>query len=260
MSEAIEGPPKLTEILPQSNSEHTPQPTQKAAEHLTPHVDTSPAVRSELQQLAKKGPEKAAASPLHPAFMLKEYIIDKNWARLFGSGLSVTNSDGEKVMQADEKPFRMKDEYTLYDGKEKKEPFLSIKEKGRIDEMSTFDIFDPKSSQLVGSVKRHMMRSNIQTTWSILSGEGKVIGTLKEKSIKKALLARALGPWVARNYTVATSDDKEAATIVESRNPFSWKMKMKVSDEPTPIDKRLLVAAGILLANVDGRGGKTKAK
>lgn len=215
------------------------------------------AVQKELKDMSKPDTH-TTHTVLNPAFTQKEYTFDKNPLTLVGSKLSAKNSEGKPLLFAEEKPFRLKGQYTIFGDKEKKQPLLTIKAQNIVDEGATFVIIDPASDKSIGGVKRNMFKSNFRTDWTILSAEKKAIGRITEKSKKRAIFARLLGSFVKREYLVTGSDDTQIAQIHERKNPFSWKMDMKIIKDDPAIDKRVLVASGILLANIDGRGGKTK--
>ena len=84
-----------------------------------------------------------------------------------------------------------------------------------------------------------------------LSGRGVVSGFVF--ALGAALLSRFI-KLIPQSYIVQTMEDNRTfATIKQHFNPFVLKYTMSILDDNPPIDRRLLLSAGVLLAAIEGR-------
>ncbi len=58
---------------------------------------------------------------------------------------------------------------------------------------------------------------------------------------------------IPQTYVVVAADGRTIAEIKRHFNPFVLKYSMTIADADPPIDRRLLIAAGILLAAIEKR-------
>jgi hypothetical protein len=68
-----------------------------------------------------------------------------------------------------------------------------------------------------------------------------------------AILSR-LFKLIPQTYIVL-ANNRKIAEIKRHFNPFVLKYSMTIRDTGSPIDRRLLIATGILLAGIEGRQG-----
>jgi len=80
-----------------------------------------------------------------------------------------------------------------------------------------------------------------------------VVGKLFEDSMGLALVRRFLTNLIPQNYDI-TFGTNRVADLKQAFNPFSYQLNIDFSmDINKVLDRRLGVAAGILLAAVEGR-------
>jgi hypothetical protein len=78
------------------------------------------------------------------------------------------------------------------------------------------------------------------------------VGTLSEKYLIAALISRMVD-LVPQTYNIVDMAGHEVARIQQHFNPFILKYTMTIGELQPTIDRRLLIACGILLASVERR-------
>jgi uncharacterized protein YxjI len=98
------------------------------------------------------------------------------------------------------------------------------------------------------------MRSIMRDEWQVLGPQDQLIGTLIEDSMALAMLRRMLlGNLLPQNYDILMGETR-VADIRQKFNLFRYELNLDFSMDPTHrLDPRLGIAAGILLATVEGR-------
>jgi uncharacterized protein YxjI len=258
-----------TQELTESNVEQ-PKPIESGVKPVEQIVATVQAVptRDETEafkldvelpsaQTVQSGPEHAKAMPehktseLHPGFMHPHYEFDKKLFTILGDQFNIT--DGSKtVLYSRQKPFRIREDYRMYADKDSKEEILRIKTPNFIKEWSSFGVTDPKTGEMVGTVKRRYLTSIFRDEWVIADKDGQEIGKLQEKSFQHAYAKRMLGSfWAPGEYEIVDNKGDVQAKIQEKRHLFKTKFGMDVPAKDPTIDRRLIVATGILLGGVE---------
>jgi uncharacterized protein YxjI len=189
---------------------------------------------------------------MNQAFTKSSYIFRKKVFKLFGGSFKVFDSDGRLVFYSEQKAFRLKEDFRIYSDESKREELINIKTPQIFDFSATYNVNDSTSNEPVGALKRKGFKSIISDEWIFLSTDLHEIGKMKETSIGGALLSRFI-KLIPQNYTITDSNEKEVARIKQFFNPFVLKYQLTLSDTNATIDKRLIIAAGILLCSIEGR-------
>jgi hypothetical protein len=94
----------------------------------------------------------------------------------------------------------------------------------------------------------------LRDEWQVLDANDNQIGVLFEDSMGMALLRRfLLGSWLPQNYDI-TLGETRVADLKQNFNLFRYELNLDFSMDPSQqLDRRLGIAAGILLAAVEGR-------
>jgi len=188
---------------------------------------------------------------LHPAFRHGEYLFRRKVLKLFGGAFHVYDGAGNLVLYSSQKGFKLKEDFRVYSDESRKEELLTIKTPQILDIGATYNVHDAATGEAVGAIRRKALKSILRDEWTLLSSGGQEIGKLTEKSTGMAILSRFL-KLIPQTYVVVSADGREAAEIRQHFNPFVLKYTMTVP-EASSIDRRLLVAAGVLLAGIEGR-------
>jgi len=131
---------------------------------------------------------------------------------------------------------------------------LSIKARQIMDFSASYDVVDTELNQKVGVLRRKGLRSLLRDEWEVLDADDRIIGQLFEDSVAMALLRRLLlGSWLPQNYDLTVGETR-VADLKQNFNLFRYELNLDFSmDTMHRLDRRVGIAAGILLAAVEGK-------
>jgi len=193
-----------------------------------------------------------ADAPLHPALMHDQYLFRKKVFKLFGGAFHVYDKDGQVVLYSEQKAFKLKEDFRIYSDEYMSEELFTIKTPQILDISATYYVQDGPTGQPVGAIRRKGFKSIIRDEWIFLSNADEEIGTLTETSLASALLSRFIN-LIPQTYVIRSSTGRDVAVMRQHFNPFVLKYTMDITDPEPPIDRRLLLSAGVLLAAMEGR-------
>lgn len=150
-----------------------------------------------------------------------------------------------------QKAFALKEDFRVYSDERQTEELLIIKTPQILDIGATYNVQDPIANERVGAIRRKGFKSIVKDEWIFLSNEDQEIGTLTESSVGGALLSRFIN-LIPQNYVIL-AEERTVAEIRQHFNPFVRKYSLTLVDPDPSIDRRLLIAAGILLAGIERR-------
>ena len=190
---------------------------------------------------------------MNPIFQFPTYLLKRQAIALTGK-FRVYDPAGRLVMFSEQKMFRLREDIRLYDSEDKSREVLSIKARQIMDFSAAYDVVDTEMNQKVGVLRRKGLRSILRDEWEVLDANDRLIGQLFEDSIPLALLRRlVLGSWLPQNYDM-TAGDVRVADLRQNFNFFRYELNLDFSmDTTNRIDRRVGIAAGILLAAVEGK-------
>lgn len=190
---------------------------------------------------------------LHPAFMLNNYLFRRKVLKIFGGAFHVYDADGRVVLFSEQKAFKLKEDFRVYSDESKREELLLIKTPQILDLGATYYVWDGTTTEEVGALRRRAIKSIFKDEWAFLDRKGNQTGTLKEASTFGALLSRFI-KWVPQKYIIFTDDEQRPLTTIKQHfNPFVLKYTWRILELNPQIDRRLLVAAGVLLCGIEQR-------
>lgn len=190
------------------------------------------------------------SSNLHPAFSHRQYLFRRKFFKLFGAAFHVYDPAGNVVFYSKQKAFKLKEDFRVYSREDQQEELLAITTPHIIDLGATYYVKDSTTGEDVGALKRKAWKSFVKDEWLLMDTEGVTIAKLQEESVFSALLSRFIN-LVPQTYHINTKDGR-IATIKQHFNPFILKYTWTIAPD-SPIDPRLLIAAGVLLAGIEGR-------
>jgi uncharacterized protein YxjI len=188
-------------------------------------------------------------------FGYPHYTVRRKVIKLFGGAFHIYNPNDEVMFYANLKAFKLKEDIRLYTGEDMQTQVLSIKARQAIDFSATYDVFDALENTKVGALRRKGLKSMLKDEWIIIDSEDKEIGLIKEESLGLALLRRFITGLVPQKY-YAMIDGLKVCTFKQNINPFVMKIIVDFSHDDTRLfDKRLGIAASILLCSIEGKQG-----
>ncbi len=190
---------------------------------------------------------------MNPAFQHNAYLLKRQVLALTGKFRIYGPSD-ELLLFSEQKMFRLREDIRVYGDEAKSQEVLMIKARQIIDFSAAYDVIDSGSGQKVGVLRRKGWHSLVRDQWELLDANDVLVGLLFEDSIGLALLRRfLLGSWLPQNYDI-TFGTERVADLKQRFNIFAYQLDLDFSmDSAHKLDRRLGIAAGILLAAIEGK-------
>jgi len=190
---------------------------------------------------------------MNPIFQHQSYLLKRQAIALTGK-FRFYDPLGNLVMFSEQKMFRLREDIRVYADEDKTQEVLSIKARQIVDFSAAYDVVDTALNQKVGALRRKGWRSLMRDEWEVLDENDTVKGLLFEDSVGLALLRRLLlGSWLPQNYDI-TFGETRVADLKQNFNLFRYELNLDFSmDAARRLDRRLGLAAGILLATVEGK-------
>ncbi len=188
-------------------------------------------------------------------FSHSQYLIRRKIIKILGGAFHIYDVDGNVVLYSKMKAFKLREDIRVYTSEEMTEEVLTISARTMLDISTVYDVVDSRSGENVGSIKRQGLRSLLRDSWLILSPSGQEIGRIEEDSTLMALLRRLLSNLIPQKFHVEMNGST-VCTYQQNFNPFVLKIVADFSPDTVGLlDRRLGIAAGILLGAVEGRQG-----
>jgi uncharacterized protein YxjI len=194
----------------------------------------------------KKGKE------MNPIFQNNQYLLKRQVFALAGK-FRVFDTSGRLLLFSEQKMFKLREDIRVYADEAKTQEVLAIKARQIMDFSAAYDVVDSASGQKVGALRRKGLASMFRDEWEVLDVNDNVLGKLFEDSMGLALVRRLLTNLVPQNYDM-TFGETRVGDYKQNFNPFTYELNLDFSmDTAGQLDRRLGIAAGILLAAIEGR-------
>jgi uncharacterized protein YxjI len=190
---------------------------------------------------------------MNPIFQFPNYLLKRQVLALTGK-FRIYDPLGNLVMFSEQKMFKLREDIRVYADESKSQEVLSIKARQIVDFSAAYDVVDTAYNQKVGTLRRKGWSSILRDEWQVLDANDNQIGVLFEDSMGLALLRRfLLGSLLPQNYDIVLGETR-VADLKQNFNLFRYELNLDFSMDPSQrLDRRLGIAAGILLAAVEGR-------
>jgi len=193
---------------------------------------------------------------VNPIFQFPHYLLKRQAIALTGK-FRVYDPMGNLVLFSEQKMFRLREDIRVYSDENKSQEVLSIKARQILDFSAAYDVVDTALNQKIGVLRRKGLRSLLRDEWEVLDANDNRIGNLFEDSIGLALLRRfVLGSWLPQNYDLTVGGTR-VADLKQNFHLFRYELNLDFSmDISHQLDRRVGIAAGILLAAIEGKQNK----
>src|SRR5512138_118536 len=190
---------------------------------------------------------------MNPVFMFNAYLLKRQVLALTGK-FRIYDPSGNLLLFSEQKMFRLREDIRVYADEGKMQEMLMIKARQILDFSAAYDVVDSASGQKVGALRRRGLKSILRDEWQVLDVNDNPVGLLYEDSMGQALLRRfLLGTLLPQNYDVTVGSER-VGDLRQRFNPFAYQLDMDFSmDAAHQLDRRLGIAAGILLAAIEGK-------
>lgn len=186
------------------------------------------------------------------------FLFTRQALKLVGAAFTVTNSNGSVALYADQKAFKLKEDFRIYNSKDKAVEVMRIAARSILDFSAAYDVFDSATNSKIGTLKRSGMKSMVRDEWQILDAQDREMGKIEEDSMVLALARRfvkLIALLVPQKYTISLGN-RVVGQFAQTFNPFIMKIEADFSADPTGIlDRRLALAAGVLMCAIEGKQG-----
>ncbi len=190
---------------------------------------------------------------MHSAFQYPSYYLKRQIMALTGK-LRLYNSAGSLVMYSQQKMFSLREDIRVYSDEARSQELLYIQARHMLDFSAAYDIYDSLSSERVGVICRRGWQSLARDQWNILNASEQPLACLQEDTLQYALLRRLLlGSLLPQNYDILAGDTR-VADVRQRFNLVRYELDLDFNmDTVQRLDRRLGIAAGVLLAIVEGK-------
>ena len=181
---------------------------------------------------------------------LPHYRIRRKVLKIFGASFHVY--DGDRVVAfCKQAAFRLKEDIRLYSDESARTELMWIRARQIVDFAASYDVVDAATQQKVGALRRRGFRSMLRDSWELLDVQDRPIGKVEEDGMGMALLRRVLTNLVPQRFHVTGPGGRDAV-FKQRFNPFVYSLEVEVPPD-FGIDKRLVFAAAVLIAAIEGR-------
>ena len=189
---------------------------------------------------------------MNPIFQFNQYLLKRQVFALTGK-FRVFDPSGRLLLFSEQKMFKLREDIRVYADEAKTQEVLAIKARQILDFSAAYDVVETATGQKVGAMRRKGLASMFRDEWEVLDVNDNVLGKLFEDSMGLALVRRFLTNLVPQNYDM-TFGETRVGDYKQNFNPFTYELNLDFSmDTAGQLDRRLGIAAGILLAAVEGR-------
>ncbi len=190
---------------------------------------------------------------MHSAFQYDLFLLKRQVLALTGT-IRLYNPSEQMVLYSRQKMFRLREDIRVYSDEDQTQELLYIQARQIIDFSAAYDIYDSYNQEKVGVLRRKGWRSMLRDEWEVLDAGDQLIGRLFEDDPGLAMLRRfLLGSLLPQNYDLWLGDYR-AADLKQRFNLFRYEMDLDFRmDTQRKLDRRLGIAAGVLLAIIEGK-------
>jgi len=191
----------------------------------------------------------------------EQYTIRRHVFRLLGAGFHIYDPSGKVVGFCKQKSFRLKEDLRIYTDESMTVELMRIGARSVLDFGATYVVLEPDGDP-IGSARRKGLRSLLRDEWELFDAAGRLVAAMKEESTLLAFLRRSIDLVAAlspQKFIVTATDGAEVARFRQHFHPFIYRLGVTLhapEAASTPaVDDRLLLAAAVLVAAIEGRQG-----
>ncbi len=181
------------------------------------------------------------------------YRIRQKLLTLVAKKFYVEDGSGAVIGFCKQKAFKLKEDIRLYTDESMTSELLSIQARSIIDFSVAFDVVDSATGEKVGALKRKGWKSILKDEWILMDTMDQEIGRIKEDSALLATIRRFVTNLIPQKYAFSFGAH-EVGTAKQNFNFFAPKLTLDFASDPMKmLDRRLAIAAALLLMAIEGR-------
>jgi hypothetical protein len=184
-------------------------------------------------------------------YVLRRQVLS---LKLFVAACRGYDSSGELCFVGDQKGSGLRHDLRLYADERQQEEVLAMTARELLGFSVAIDVVDSRTQQKVGALRRRGLESMLRDKWVILDAEDAEVGVIKEDNEVLALVRRFATSLIPQSYQVLV-DDAPVGVFTQNFNPLAPTLTLDFSADPDAkaLDRRLGIAAGVLMFVVEGR-------
>lgn len=187
----------------------------------------------------------------------ERYTIRRKFFKLFGAGFTVYDEAGSPLAYTHQKAFRLRENITLYTDESRSDAMLTIRTDSVLDFSGSYDVATPEG-RVVGTLRRKGMKSSfVRDEWIVYTGEGREHALIRERGGFAPFARRwidSIAVFLPQTFDVTrVGDGVQIATFRQHFNPVIYKMGVAINADDAHLDDLVLLAAGSLIAAIEGR-------
>ena len=197
-------------------------------------------------------------SLISESFSGGNYVIRKTFLKILGSSFRIYDEYGRLVFFSNQKALRLKEDFRLFSDETMQHELLAMQARQILDIGVTFDIFDSRTKEHIGSLRRKGIKSMFRDEWLILDPNEHEIAVIQEESGLLAIFRRVSG-WfsmLSPQTYIGRIGDNQVFRFRQGINTILKSVSLDYSfDQSGQLDRRLGIAAGVLLCGIEGKQG-----
>ena len=190
---------------------------------------------------------------LDERYKYDSYMIRKKVLKLIGASFHIYNPNGGLEFYVNQKGFKLKEDIRVFTGEDMTQEILSINARNILDISATYDVYETATGLKVGALQRKGLKSILKDEWLMLDCYDNEVGIIKEDSTALAMIRRFLIDIIPQTF-IGTFGHKKVFEFKQHFNLFVQKIDIDLSyDTEKILDRRLAIAAAVLLCAIEGR-------
>lgn len=185
-----------------------------------------------------------------------KFVLKRQLMKLVGSNFRIYDTAGQFCFLAHQKGFKLKEDIRIFRDEGMTQEVFRIAARQVMDFSGVYDVVESSTGAVLGSFKRKGWNSIARDEWEVWDAQGRPIGRLFEDNILLALLRRLATNLIPQNYDLTMHDGQRVADYYQNFNPFTYHLNLDFTGDPqAQLDRRVGIAAAVLLAAIEGRQG-----
>jgi hypothetical protein len=184
----------------------------------------------------------AGAALVADLWRFDHYVIKRPFWSLLGRRFHVFSPDGRLVLFVKHPIFRWREKFSVFTDDSERVPVLEIRARQIVALDYLHDIFDARTGELVGTLKRRGWKSFVRDHWDILDTGNQPVGAIEEQG---AALLRRFIPLIPSHHSIRLAG-AEVAHLHQRFRFFIKEFFLDLTMGRGKIDPRFAVACALL--------------
>ena len=193
--------------------------------------------------MAHLSPSVRRSAGYKDRFAYQQYVIKRPFLSLLGRTYYVYAPDGSPVVFLKHPLMKLRGEFTIFADDTETTPILLVRARNVIALNMAHDVFDPNTSEKLGSIRSRGLKSIFRDVWDILDVNDQPIGLIEETGM--AMLRRFIKFLPGRHKLELNG--QLVATMKQTFSFFIMEEVLDLSPGGDRLDHRFAVACALLV-------------